>query len=211
MPLIPKDLVRKGFDLALSVNREDTKREVAELKKKYPGKSNKALAKKIRSRARWYATGSGFLTGLPGNPWTMVPAAVADVGLVLRVEVVMACRIALLYDPKFLDDDEPPYEILIPILGIRAFGEALSKAGMRAGTQLTKLAIKKYISKGTLASVKKIALKYFGLKVTQKAIISKSLPIVGGLIGGGWNFTELSLVGGRVISYFEGETLGKIK
>jgi len=211
MPSIPTDLVKKGFDLALTVNRDEAKREIAELKKKYSGKSKRALAKKIRSRARWYATGSGFITGLPGNPWTMVPSAVADVGLVLRVEVTMACRIALLYDPKFLDDDEPPYEILVPIFGVRILGEALSQAGVKAGAAVTKQLIKKHISKGALKAVQKVALKYFGIKVTQKAIISKSLPIVGGLIGGGWNYTELSLVGGRVISYFEGNAVGKTK
>lgn len=37
-------------------------------------------------------------------------------------------------------------------------------------------------------------LKYFGIKVTQKGVVTKTLPIVGGLIGGGWNYIEVSVV-----------------
>lgn len=58
--------------------------------------------------------------------------------------------------------------------------------------------------KSTLKKFKDVMLKYFAMKVTQKAVITKTLPVVGGLIGGGWNYVELRLVGGRVVNYFEG-------
>jgi hypothetical protein len=125
----------------------------------------------------------------------------------LRVEIVMASRIALLYDPVFLDDSEPPYELLIPIFGVNATGEALREMGIRGGMGLTRAGIKKYLSKETLKQFKKVMLKYFGLKVTQKGLITKTLPIVGGLLGGTWNYLELSFIGKRVVSYFENEPL----
>ena len=45
-------------------------------------------------------------------------------------------------------------------------------------------------------------LKYFGLKVTQKGLITKTLPVVGVLIGGTWNYIEVGMVRNRTIKYF---------
>ena len=50
-------------------------------------------------------------------------------------------------------------------------------------------------------------LKYFGIKVTQKGIITKTLPIVGGMIGAGWNAVEVELIKRRVISYFSEDVI----
>ena len=50
-------------------------------------------------------------------------------------------------------------------------------------------------------------LKYFGIKVTQKGIITKTLPIVGGMIGTGWNTVEVELIKRRVISYFSEDVI----
>lgn len=68
---------------------------------------------------------------------------------------------------------------------------------------VTRVLIRKYLSKETLKQFQKIMLKYFGIKVTQKAVITKTLPIVGGLIGGTWNYIEVGQVQKRTIDYFD--------
>ena len=196
-------LVKQAFDFAMSVDSAAAKAEIEALREKFPRKSNRSLAKKLIRRARWWATGCGVGTGIPANPWIMVPAALVDVGAVFRIQVVTACRIALLYDPTFLDSDEPPSELLVPIFGVRLAGEVVKEAVGKGGMGLTRVAIRKYLSKEALKKVQRIALKYFGIKVTQRAVITKTLPIIGGLIGGGWNYGEFSLVMNRVIAYFE--------
>ena len=50
-------------------------------------------------------------------------------------------------------------------------------------------------------------LKYFGIKVTQKGIITKTVPVVGGVIGAGWNAVEVELMKRRVISYFSDDVI----
>ena len=91
--------------------------------------------------------------------------------------------------------------------GASALDQFAADLGVSAGKVLTKDLIKKFLSKGTLKQFKKIMLKYFGIKVTQKGIITKSLPIVGGLIGAGWNAIEVSIMKQRVIDYFREEAI----
>lgn len=172
-------------------------------REKYPDVSNRKLAEKAFSSARWKATSTGFATGLPANPWTAVPAATLDVAVTLRTEVAAVARAAVIYDENFFDDDDAKWELLIPIFGLNVGSQALREFGIRGGMGVTRAAIKKYLSKETLKQFKKIMLKYFGIKVTQKGVITKTLPVVGGLIGGGWNYIEVGRVRKRAISYFE--------
>ncbi|MBB1400079.1 hypothetical protein [Pseudoalteromonas sp. SG44-8] len=172
-------------------------------REKYPDVSNRKLAEKAFSSARWKATSIGFATGLPANPWTAVPAATLDVAVTLRTEVAAVARAAVIYDENFFDDDDAKWELLIPIFGLNVGSQALREFGIRGGMGVTRAAIKKYLSKETLKQFKKIMLKYFGIKVTQKGVITKTLPVIGGLIGGGWNYIEVGRVRKRAISYLE--------
>ena len=44
-------------------------------------------------------------------------------------------------------------------------------------------------------------------QLTQRAIITKTVPIIGGAIGGAWNYTEIRMVGKRAIAYhFDDQT-----
>ncbi|TBT82950.1 hypothetical protein D4752_25930, partial [Vibrio parahaemolyticus] len=94
-----------------------------------------------------------------------------------------------------------------PIFGMNVTSQVVREFGIRGGMGVTRAAIKKYLSKETLKQFKKIMLKYFGIKVTQKGIVTKTLPIVGGVIGGGWNYIEVGLVRKRAIAYFEGKEI----
>jgi hypothetical protein len=172
-------------------------------REKYPNMSNKKLAEKAFSSARWKASATGFATGLPANPWTAVPAATLDVAVTLKTEVAAVARAAVIYDENFFDDEDAKWELLIPVFGLNVASQAFRELGIRGGMGVTRAGIKKYLSKETLKQFKKIMLKYFGIKVTQKGVITKTLPIVGGIIGGGWNYIEVGRVKKRTITYFE--------
>lgn len=171
-------------------------------KAKNPQATNDKLAKRSFSRAQWKATAAGVATGLPANPWVAVPAATTDVAITLKVEVKAAARAAVIYDESFFDDEDAKWELLIPIFGLNVSSQILRDLGIRGGMGATRAAIKKYLSKETLKIFKKVMLKYFGKKVTQKGLITKTLPIVGGLIGGAWNFIEVGRIKKRTIKYF---------
>ncbi len=200
-------LMMRSLDLALAIDPDEVKAYVATLSERYPSKNRRELAEHMIQRARWWGAGFGFATGVPSNPWVAAPAAIADIGTVLRTEILLACRIGLLFDPHLLDGPEPPYELLVPIMGGRAASEALGRLVAVSGMGLTRQTIIKVLERSGVKRFKRAMLKYFGIRVTQRGVISKTIPIVGGLIGGVWNYTELRFVGDRICKYFEGHEL----
>ncbi|MGZ3805255.1 MAG: hypothetical protein ACXVB4_13660 [Pseudobdellovibrionaceae bacterium] len=140
---------------------------------------------------------------MPANPWVAVPAATTDIAITLKTEVYAAAWTAIIYDESFFDDEEAKWELLIPVLGLNVGSQFVRELGIRGGMGVTRAAIRKYLSKETLKASQRIMLKYFGVKVTQKAVITKTVPIIGGLIGGAWNYLEVNRIKSRTISYFE--------
>ena len=59
---------------------------------------------------------------------------------------------------------------------------------------VTRVLVKKYISKETIKQFQEIMLKNFRIKVTQKAVITKTLPNTGGFIVGIWNYIAVGRV-----------------
>lgn len=197
----------KSLEWVIDIDPPAIIASVAEDRKNKPGASNRQLAESAFSKARWKAVATGVATGLPANPWVALPSAVLDVAATLKLEVLAAARVAVIYDDEFFSNEDATWELLIPIFGLNIGSQALREFGVRGGMGLTRAGIKKYLSKGTLKTFQNIMLKYFGIKVTQKGIITKTLPIVGGLIGGTWNYVEVSGIKKRAIKYFEGKEI----
>lgn len=200
----------KVLSWVVQVDPDAARQAVSELRTKYPEASNRDLARKFFSGARWKATATGVVTGLPTNPLAAAPAALLDVGTVLRIEANAVSRVALTFDEHFFAEENAEWELLVPLFGFDAVSQVAREAGMRAGMAVTRQMIRTYLSKGTLKAFQKVMLKYLGIKVTQRAVITKTLPVVGGLIGGGWNFAELTLLRNRSIAYFSGRQLGTV-
>jgi hypothetical protein len=202
-----KNPVRKAFEWAVSVDVDRATAQVAELREKHRRGSNPELARRLLRSARWWATGTGFVSSLPSNPWVAGPAGLADAASVLRIEIALAARIALLYDEAFFDDETAAYELLVPIFGAKVVDEVLREMTLSGGMDISRQVMKKYLTTKTLREFKKIMLKVFGVRATQKGVVTKTIPILGALAGGVWNFSELTVVGKRTIAYFENEPM----
>jgi len=198
-----KDALSNVLGWVVGINDGEAADDVKRLRARNPAATNGDLARQIFVKARTKATGVGVLTGLPANPWVMVPAAIADLATVLRIETEAVARVALLYDPSFFEQPDAAWELLVPVFGIDALSQFLRDLGVLGSMGVTRQLVRQYLSKETLRSFQKVMLKYFGMKVTQKGVLSKSLPLVGAVIGGGWNFAEVTILTKRTIAYFE--------
>jgi hypothetical protein len=194
------------IDLEPAMIRHDA----AGLQLRYPGVGNAILAQHIFAETRWKATASGALTGLPSNLAVAAPAALIDVAALLRLEARAAARVACLYDPDFFEDGEAKWEVLIPVFGLNVISQLARQAGMRAGMAVSRQALRKLLSKGGFQALKRILLQHFGARVSQRALITKTVPLVGALIGGAWNYGEVTLLRARCVRYFAEEDLGKL-
>ena len=89
----------------------------------------------------------------------MVPAAIWDVAITVKLEVIATAKVAVLYDPDFFTDEEATWELLIPVFGINVASQLAQNAAIKAAQGVTREVIKKYLSKETLKQFQKVMLK----------------------------------------------------
>lgn len=196
-----KEKIKEMVEWALGLNLKDLIQYAEKKKTAYPNANPKELAQKIIDQYARKAGMEGFASGLPSNLIVAVPAAVGDMGYILRCYASLAALIGYLSNPKYFEDPDWKDDAYFIIAGPTVVSRALRETGVTFSKQASKQLIKRYVSKTVLESLKRFILKWFGKKVTQKAILTKTVPIVGGLIGGGWNWGELKIVGKRIIKY----------
>jgi hypothetical protein len=191
----------KALEWAMSLDPSDGIKTAESKRSAYPDEDLRGLAERIVSSYARKGAAEGFLTGLGSNPLVAVPSAVADVAFMLRFYAGMTAVVGYLSNPKYFDDPDWKSDALLMLAGPKAVSRLLHEVGVAGGKQTSKVLIKKYLSKEVLRAIKRVILKWFGKKVTQRAIIAKAVPVIGGLIGGSWNYIEISTVGKRIIRY----------
>ena len=145
-------------------------------------------------------TTSGFLTGL-GGLITMPVTILANIGSVVYVQMRMIAGIAYMggYD---LDSDQVQTMIYVCLAGI-GINQLLKPLAREFGTKFSM----KMVSKIPGAVLTKINQKVgfrFLTKFGSKGIVNigKAVPVVGGVIGGGFDFAETKLMARRAYKLF---------
>ena len=184
-------------------DREQCRKAAEELVARNPGMSREELARQAVSSAQGWAAGAGAATGVAANPMIALPAAVADMAAVLRIEGTMAGTIAALIDPDSLDNPRTFPADVLAIVFPGAVSQALRQVGVRWGQRISQELIRRYLSEGLVKSVTRLASRYLFVHVTEKAIVSKTVPLVGAGIGASWNWLEVKAVGTRAIHYYQ--------
>jgi hypothetical protein len=180
----------------------------AEMVARYPGVPAEQLARQVVKHAQKQGATIGGVTGFASSPLTMVPAALADIAGTLRIEGTMVGVVAALLDPASLDDPHRFRADVMATVFPAAFSQALRQVGIRAGETLTKNFVRRAVGKDSLEAVIKVAGHLLGSRLTGKSVLTKGVPLVGVGIGAGWNWLEVSAVGGRAIAYHTGQPVG---
>jgi hypothetical protein len=182
----------------------DCRREAQQLRLADPNASSEQLARRaVKGSQKWAAT-IGGATGMAASPVTMLPAAVADMAGMLKLEGTLAGTIAALLDPESLDDDETFRKEILRVVFPGAVSQALRKVGIRAGEEATKNLVRKLAGREAAKELGERAAKMLGIRLTEKAIATKAVPLVGAGIGAAWNWLEIQAVGNRAIGYHLG-------
>jgi hypothetical protein len=188
---------------------EACRRRAEELRRRHPTLDEAALCGMAVGRAQKIAAGTGAATGLASTPMTLVPAAAADAAAMLRIEGELAGTIAALVDPPALDDVEQ-FEIeVLAVLFPQVMSQALRAVGVRGAQAFTQAVVRRQLNRGLGKAVAKLAAKRLGVRLTEKAVLTKALPLVAVGVGGGWNWFEARAVGRRAIGYFGGRSIGR--
>lgn len=185
---------------------EECRRLAAEARMEDPDATAAQTARAVVKSARKWGAAAGATTGLAASPLTMLPAAVADMAAMMRIEGRLAGTVAALLDADSLNDPAAFRRDIIRVIFPGAVSQALRKIGVRAGEHATKSLIASYASRALMKEIGEQATKRLGVRLTQKAIATKAIPLVGAGIGGAWNWLEIQAIGNRAVEYHSGET-----
>ena len=183
------------------------RRLAMEVRTRDPNATPEALAQSMIRYAQKQGAAIGGMTGLAASPFTMLPAALADIAAMLKVEGTLAGGIAAILDPASLDDPERFRTDVLAIAFPAAFSQALRQIGIRAGEQFTKNLVRKAVGKGAMEGIFKVASRLLGANLTGRSL-ARGVPLVGAGIGAGWNWLEVEGVGRRAIAYYTGQPIG---
>jgi hypothetical protein len=182
----------------------DCAKDAQELRLSDPNATSEQLARRAVRDSRKWAASIGGLTGVAASPVTMLPAAVADMAAMLKLEGKLAGTIAALLDPDSLKNKETFRREILRVVFPGAVSQALRRFGVRAGEEATKNVVRKLVGRETGKELGERAAKMLGIRLTEKAIATKAVPLVGAGIGAAWNWVEIQAVGHRAVDYHLG-------
>lgn len=191
------------LDWVVSVNIPALSAEIAADRRARPELDDATRIDEAFVRARRKTTLTALATGLPSNPWIALPAASIDVALTLRTEIQAVARAALIHDPAFFDDEHAVWALLVPVFGIGAGSQMARALGVAGSHRLTRTLLERYIAREGLRRFKQLMLHHFGLRITQRGVITKSVPLVGAALGAGWNYAEMAGIRARTRRFLD--------
>ena len=175
---------------------------IEELANSYLEKSNDTAtaAKKFINYQVAKCTTSGFVTGL-GGLITLPVAIPANVGSVMYVQMRMIACLAHMggYDTN---SDQVQTLVYACLAGI-SIDQILKQAGIRFGNKFVMAMVKKIPGEVLTKINQKVGFRFI-TKFGTKGIINigKAVPVVGGIIGGGFNFAETRVIASRAYKMF---------
>ena len=175
---------------------------VEELANNYLEKSNDATtaANKFINYQIAKCTTSGFVTGL-GGLITLPVAIPANVGSVMYVQMRMIACLAYMggYDT---DSDQVQTLVYACLAGI-SIDQILKQAGIQFGNKFVMAMVKKIPGEVLTKINQKVGFR-FVTKFGTKGIVNigKAVPVVGGMISGGFDFVETKAIANRAYKMF---------
>ena len=175
---------------------------VEELANNYLEKSNDATtaAKKFINYQIAKCTTAGFVTGL-GGIITLPVAIPANVGSVMYVQMRMIACLAYMggYDTN---SDQVQTLVYACLAGI-SIDQILKQAGIQFGNKFVMAMVKKIPGEVLTKINQKVGFR-FVTKFGTKGIVNigKAVPVVGGMISGGFDFVETKVIANRAYKMF---------
>lgn len=163
-------------------------------------KDTSTAAKKFINYQIAKCTTSGFLTGL-GGLITLPVAIPANVGSVMYVQMRMIACLAHMggYDTN---SDQVQTLVYACLAGI-FIDQILKQAGIKFGNKFAMAMVKKIPGEVLIKINQKVGFRFL-TKFGAKGVINigKAVPVVGGIIGGGFDFVETKAIANRAYKMF---------
>lgn len=150
------------------------------------------------------STVSGFVTGF-GGIFTLPVTLPANITSVLAIQMRMIAATA--YMAGFDITSDQVQTLVYACLAGVSVAEIVKKAGIQFGVKFGKHLVEKIPGKVLVKINQKVGFRFL-TKFGTKGIINigKMIPLVGAIIGGGFDLAETSIIGNRAVKmFFDGD------
>ena len=154
---------------------------------------------------------AGAAMGLAANPLRSVAGALADLSVTTRAQLFAAACAAELLIPGFLDSETARHELLLPVLGGSVISQWGVEFGLKAAQTATRDFVVRLMNQRSLHLINGVIARVFGRRVTQRALITKTIPLVGCVIGGAWNAMEAEVIRNRTLRYLTDQSMQPVE
>lgn len=143
---------------------------------------------------------SGFIAGL-GGLITLPVAIPANIGSVLYVQMRMIACLA--YMGGYETDSDQVQTLVYACLAGISVDQIVKSFGIQFGTKFTMAMVKKIPGSVLTKINQKVGFRLI-TKFGSKGLINlgKAIPVVGGIIGGGFDFSETKIIANRAYKMF---------
>jgi hypothetical protein len=181
------------------------------------GVSRDTVRRIAASSIKWHRAGVSsvsFATGLPGG-WWVAGTLPADLTQFFWHVIVILQKLVYLYGwPELLSEDgefdDETLLILTIFIGVmfgaESAGKILSDLAERVAAQVLKRLPRETLTKWGLYRLAREVAKWIGIKLTKESfarVLSKLVPILGGLISGTITWVAFSLMTNRLAIHLE--------
>ena len=208
---MPLSSVADYFDWVISFDDCKVRQEVDLLRRRFPEATTYELAEQAFSDVRLQVITAGAAMGLAANPLLSVAGALADLSVTTRAQLFAAACAAELLIPGFLDTDTARHELLLPVLGGSVISQLGAEFGLKAAQTATREFVIRFINQRGLRVMNAVLTRVFGRRVTQRALITKTIPFVGCVIGGAWNAVEAEVIRNRTLRYLTDQSFAPVE
>lgn len=191
------------MDWVVSNDQEKVKAYVDKLRSQNAGISADNLANKIVSRKALKNGLVGAITGIPGI--LSLPVTIpADLVASWRIQAFMAMCVAYVYGHT-TETTDLKTDIYLILAGDSA-KEALKRIGIEIGKTLTKKGVQKYVTREVMKKIWSVLGRKIITKAGEKSLTSfmRMVPLVGGVVGFGFDWSYTRTVGRFAIKYYSG-------
>lgn len=190
---------------ALRVDQARCLRVTRRLRRAHPEATDRELAELLIATYARRGAVAGFVAGLATNPVLALPSAVADVAALLRFYANLSACVGCLASPDYFSEPDWEADALVMLVGRRAVSRVMQGVAVEGVKRASRELLRRQVGAAMVRVLQRGAPAWLATKVTQRALASKLVPVVGGLVGGAWNYLELRSVGRRLVRYhFDG-------
>ncbi len=200
--LISPETLQKAMDWCWNaalhgIPGEKTCKQLADeyLSKQHSGNELNDRRKAASKFTKWQiakCTTTGFLSGLPGGA-AIIATIPADLTMSLYIQLRMIATVAVIggYDVS----EDIVKSMAYCCLGGLSITKTLKEVGIRVGEKMALAGLKKVPGKVLIAINKKVGFRLV-TKFGTKGVVNlgKLVPVLGGVIGGGFNLAETTAI-----------------